>query len=157
VHAYAAGWTATICVGPACDRPAEYADAYQLTCEVVDLVQQSGRGDRVVSLDGVGAYRLLLQVKRPRELEAFARATLGPAHSYDQQHGTELVATLRGYLRRSCSTTTTARDLHVHPNTVAYRLRRAEELLGIDMRDPQALLHVQLALMIEGIFGDAPS
>jgi DNA-binding PucR family transcriptional regulator len=44
----------------------------------------------------------------------------------------------------------------VHPNTVAYRLRRIEELLGIELTDPQALLHVQLALMVEGILGDHP-
>jgi DNA-binding PucR family transcriptional regulator len=48
----------------------------------------------------------------------------------------------------------TAKALHVHPNTVAYRLRRVEELLEIDLGDPQAMLHLQLAFMIESILGD---
>jgi sugar diacid utilization regulator len=156
IQAYAAGWTATICIGPVCGQLPEYGDGYRLACGVIDLVQQSGRGDRVVSLDSVGAYRLLLQVKRPRELEAFARATLGQVHAYDDQHGTKLGNTLRGYMAQRCNTALTAKLLHVHPNTVAYRLRRIEELLGIELTDPQALLHVQLALMVEGILGDHP-
>jgi len=48
----------------------------------------------------------------------------------------------------------TAKALHVHPNTVAYRLRRIEELLDVDLSDPQAMLHLQLALMIKGVLGD---
>jgi DNA-binding PucR family transcriptional regulator len=53
-----------------------------------------------------------------------------------------------------CSVSVTAKALHVHPNTVAYRLRRVEELLDVDLGDPQAMLHLQLALMIEEILGD---
>jgi len=153
IHAYAAGWTATICMGPVCDDLSEYGDGYRLACGVTDLVQHSGRGDRVVSLDTIGAYRLLLQVKRPRELESFAKAMLGQIHGYDAEHGTKLGNTLREYMAQRCNVATTARLLHVHPNTVAYRLRRIEELLGGDLNDPEVLLHIQLALMIEGILG----
>ncbi len=154
IQAYAAGWTATICMGPVCDDLSEYGDGYRLACGVTDLVQQSGRGDRVVSLDTIGAYRLLLQVKRPRELESFANATLGQMHGYDVAHGTQLGKTLRGYMDQRCHVAATGELLHVHPNTVAYRLRRIEELLGVDLNDPQALLHIQLALMIEDILSD---
>lgn len=141
-------------MGPVCDDLSEYGDGYRLACGVTDLVQQSGRGDRVVSLDTIGAYRLLLQVKRPRELESFANATLGQMHGYDVAHGTQLGKTLRGYMDQRCHVAAAGELLHVHPNTVAYRLRRIEELLGVDLNDPQALLHIQLALMIEDILSD---
>jgi sugar diacid utilization regulator len=154
IQAYASGWTATISVGPTCSDVREYGDAYRLTCGVLDLVQQCGRRDRVVSLDTIGAYRLLLQVKRPRELQAFAESTVGPLHAYDRQHQTQLGATLNCYMSQRCNVSVTAKQLHVHPNTVAYRLRRVEELLGIDLSDPQAMLHLQLALMIENVLGD---
>lgn len=154
IRAYASGWTATICIGPCCDDLVEYGDAYRLLCGVLDLVQQSGRGDKVVALDDVGAYRLLLQVKRPRELEAFAQAVLGGMHAYDQRHQTKLGPTLQSFMAQRCNVGLTAKTLHVHANTVAYRLRRIEQLLDVDLRDPQALLHVQLALMIEEILRD---
>jgi DNA-binding PucR family transcriptional regulator len=154
IQAYASGWTATISAGPSCADVREYGDAYRLTCGVLDLVQQSDRRDRVVSLDSIGAYRLLLQVKRPQELQSFAESTLGTVHAYDQRHQTQLGATLHSYMAHRCNVAVTAKTLHVHPNTVAYRLRRVEELLGVDLSDPQAMLHLQLALMIEGILGD---
>jgi sugar diacid utilization regulator len=154
VQAYASGWTATISVGPRCTDVREYGDAYRLTCGVLDLVQQSDRHDRVVSLDSIGAYRLLLQVKRPQELQCFAESMLGTVHVYDDKHQTKLGATLRSYMANRCNVSVTAKALHVHPNTVAYRLRRVEELLEIDLSDPQAMLHLQLALMIERILGD---
>jgi DNA-binding PucR family transcriptional regulator len=154
IQAYASGWTATICVGPSCADVREYGDAYRLTCGVLDLVQQSDRRDRIVSLDSIGAYRLLLQVKRPQELQSFAESMLGTVHVYDRKHQTQLGATLRAYMANRCNVSVTAKALHVHPNTVAYRLRRVEELLGIDLSDPQAMLHLQLALMIERILGE---
>lgn len=154
ILAYAGGWTATISIGPSCSDVQDYGDAYRLTCSVLDLVQQSGRRDRVVTLDDVGPYRLLLQVKRPRELQAFAQSVLGAVHTYDQQHQAQLALTLRTYMAQSCNAALTARTLHVHANTVGYRLRRIQRLLGVDLDDPQTLLHVQLALMVEDVLGD---
>ena len=154
-QAYAGGWTATVSVGPSCRTVQEYGDAYRLACGVLDLVQQAERHDRVVSLEAIGAYRLLLQVKRPRELQCFADSMLGPIRAYDQQHHTKLGDTLSCYMAHRCVVSATAAEMHVHQNTVAYRLRRVEELLGVDLADPQAMLHLQLALMVERILGAA--
>jgi sugar diacid utilization regulator len=151
IVAYAGGWTATICVGPRCVDIQEYADAYRLTCSVLDLAQLSERRDRVVELDETGAYRLLLQVKRPQELHSFARSVLAAVHAYDEQHQAKLASTLRCYMAHRCNATLTAQALHVHANTVGYRLRRIEGLLGIELDDPESLLQIQLALMIESI------
>jgi len=50
----------------------------------------------------------------------------------------------------------TAESLAVHPNTVSYRLRRIEDLLGLDFHDAQALLQFQLAFLIESVLGAPP-
>jgi sugar diacid utilization regulator len=156
ILAYAGGWTATIVVGPRCVAIHEYADAYRLTCGVLDLAQLSDHPDRVVALGDIGAYGLLLQVNRPRELRSFARSVLATVHDYDEQHQAKLWLTLRTYMAHRCNATLTAKTLHVHANTVSYRLRRVERILGIHLDDPQALLHIQLALMIESILCDRP-
>ncbi|MPZ88997.1 MAG: GAF domain-containing protein, partial [Nitriliruptorales bacterium] len=129
IRAYAAGWTASVALGPRCDDAAEYGDAYRLACGALDLVQGTGRRERIVSLDDLGVYRLLLQVKRPRELAAFARSVLGPLHDYDGRREIRLVETLQAYMGRGCSTALAAEALNVHANTVSYRLRRIQELL----------------------------
>ncbi|MGH9042254.1 MAG: GAF domain-containing protein [Acidimicrobiia bacterium] len=138
-------------LGPPCHGITEYAEAYRLAAGALDLVQRAGDRDRVVALGDLGVYRLLLQVKRPEELIEFMHSVLGPLHEYDGRRDTMLVETLRVFLRSGFSATATADALIVHPNTISYRLRRIEELLGIDCHDPQALLQVQFAFLIEGV------
>jgi DNA-binding PucR family transcriptional regulator len=57
-----------------------------------------------------------------------------------------LAATLRTYLGENGSRGRTAKRLHVHENTVAYRLRQAEELLGRSVEKRTLELRVALAL-----------
>jgi DNA-binding PucR family transcriptional regulator len=80
-------------------------------------------------------------------------AMLAPLHAYDARRDTTLVVTLRAFLGCGCNATATAESLIVHPNTISYRLHRIEELLGVDLRDPQALLRVQLAFVIDDVLG----
>ncbi|MGX6449745.1 PucR family transcriptional regulator, partial [Patulibacter sp. S7RM1-6] len=58
--------------------------------------------------------------------------------------GPPLEETLRVYLERNLDVTRTAQALHLHPNSLRYRLTRIEERLGRSLRDPAtiALLHV---------------
>ncbi len=56
--------------------------------------------------------------------------TVGPIVRYDREHGTALLATLREHLRSGRRPVEAAMALHVHRNTLAYRLRRIEQLTG---------------------------
>jgi DNA-binding PucR family transcriptional regulator len=42
----------------------------------------------------------------------------------------------------------------VHPNTVKYRLKRASELLNLDLGDLDSLLTVKIALMVASLRPD---
>ncbi|MFF3288294.1 PucR family transcriptional regulator [Streptomyces sp. NPDC003023] len=59
----------------------------------------------------------------------------------------ELLETLTGYLAHGQSRKRTATALHVHPNTVDYRLRRLTELTGLDVRDPVCVVRLTAALI----------
>jgi sugar diacid utilization regulator len=146
---------ASIGVGPPCSAVTDYGDAYRLAAGALDLVQRAGQRDRVVALGDLGMYRLLLQVKRPEELIEFMHGLLRPLYEYDGRRDTTLVETLRAFLRCGFSAAATAEALIVHPNTISYRLRRIEELLGINCHDPEALLQFQFAFLIERVLGEA--
>lgn len=145
--------TVSVGLGRACASVTEYADAYRVAAGALNLTQRAGRTDRVVTLGDLGVYRLLLQVDQPDELIEFMHGMLAPLHAYDERRDTTLVETLRAFLRCGCNATTTGEELIVHPNTISYRLHRIEELLGVDVHDPQALLRIQLALVIEDVLG----
>jgi DNA-binding PucR family transcriptional regulator len=75
----------------------------------------------------------------------FVAYELGPLTSATSQMGT-LRETLLRYLEEERSVTTVATSMHVARGTVAYRVRRAEELLGHDVGQRRFELHAALLL-----------
>jgi len=58
---------------------------------------------------------------------------LKPLILHDEQRSTELLPTLRIWLRNDTQPTRTCEELFIHRNSLAYRLRRIEALLGITL------------------------
>lgn len=64
---------------------------------------------------------------------AFAARVLAPVLSYDERTGAGLMETLAVFLECSGSWSRVAEQLHLHVNTVRYRIGRVEELTGRDL------------------------
>lgn len=58
----------------------------------------------------------------------------------------DLRHTLDVYLANQCEITTTANLLFIHRNTVKYRINRCEEILGVEVDNPEESLNLRLAL-----------
>jgi DNA-binding PucR family transcriptional regulator len=63
-----------------------------------------------------------------------------------REHDPVLADTLRAYLDSFGDVASAARWLHVHPNTVRYRVRRIERLLSTSLADPDVRLLLSLSL-----------
>ena len=87
---------------------------------------------------------------RPSTSRAKAREVLGRLATDRSERTVELLRTLARYFREDGSPQRVARALNVHPNTVGYRLRRAEELSGLDLDSYRDRLAAQVALEILG-------
>ncbi|OBF90261.1 transcriptional regulator [Mycobacterium sp. 852014-52450_SCH5900713] len=61
-----------------------------------------------------------------------------------------LAETLRVYLDSFGDVAAAAQSLHVHPNTVRYRIRRIEKLLTTSLADPEVRLLFSLSLRLPG-------
>jgi hypothetical protein len=77
---------------------------------------------------------------------AFVRQTLGPLASNDRDKY-RLSMTLAVYLRENLNRSRTAEALQIHPNTVTYRVRQAEELLNRKFERDTLDLQVSLAIL----------
>lgn len=75
---------------------------------------------------------------------------------YDRRHRSNLVATLRAWLDAFGNVVAAADALFVHQNTFRYRLRRVEEIGGIDLDDPDQRFAVMLQLRVLGTGDPAP-
>lgn len=74
--------------------------------------------------------------------------TVAALVAHDESHGTDLVISLLAYLDAMGDVRGAARFLHVHPNTLRHRVRRASAIGGIELADPRErlLCHLQLLL-----------
>jgi hypothetical protein len=75
-----------------------------------------------------------------------ARAILGPVLALPSAECEMLLGTLRAWFAEDGATSTAAERLHVHRNTVRYRLRRVEELTGRSLSRPTGVAELHLAL-----------
>jgi sugar diacid utilization regulator len=146
----------TIGIGGTCRDPADIARSYGQARRTIDAVLRLDRQGQVVAFEDLGIHRLLLQVPDLAELRAFAAEILGKLGGQERQRGTELLTTLACYFRENSSPQRTARSLHVHPNTVAYRIRRIQEITGIQLDNYRDRLMAQVALEIIDALGGGP-
>ncbi len=65
----------------------------------------------------------------------------------------DLLGTLRAYVEHDLALSPTADALTVHKNTVVYRLRRVEELTGLDLRRAVDVARAVLALQAHDVHG----
>jgi len=86
-----------------------------------------------------------------RDVIPFVRRTMGPVLDYDEERGTELVATLEAYFSNDRNLARTREALHIHVNTVTQRLERIGTLLGDDWQQHDRSLEVQIALRLHRI------
>jgi sugar diacid utilization regulator len=120
---------------------AAIATAYGEAREAVEIAAGTGIRGRAVVLDDVLVDHML---RASPHAQRILDETLRPLIEYDRMHRAELVQTLRAYLGASTNLTKSARLLTVHPNTVAYRLRRIRELSG---RDPHSMEDLQVLFL----------
>ncbi|MBF9070224.1 PucR family transcriptional regulator [Streptacidiphilus fuscans] len=93
------------------------------------------------------ASHVLLLAAVPDEVRrAFRSRLLDRVVAYDLEHQADLVRTLEAFLRYDGSWTRCAAALHVHVNTLRYRIGRIEELTGRDLSKLEDRVDFFLAL-----------
>lgn len=109
----------------------------------------AGAGSAVASYAEVASEAAVLRLLD--RVEPLWEALSGPVHAmleHDRAHGSRYGESVASYLDASGDTAAAARHLHVHPNTLRYRLRRARELFGVDLADPAVRLLADIGLRL---------
>jgi hypothetical protein len=132
-------------VGAAFAMPPDVGDAAALAEEVLELVLATDYAAGAWFLDDV---LLPYQLTRPGPAHELLRDRLGVL----EQHP-DWEVTLRAASRNRWDRTRTARELHVHPNTVDYRLRRMADSTGLDTSDPAQRAVILAAMYVRALDG----
>ncbi|KQU06929.1 PucR family transcriptional regulator [Rhodococcus sp. Leaf7] len=126
----------------------EVAAARTEVDRVLDGTSES-TGDRVTTLADSRTSVLLGEIV---DMVAAHPALQDPRMSalveYDARTSSSMCESTRVYLTHFGDVRRAAADLHVHPNTLRYRVRRVEEITRTDLSDPAArlLMEIQLAV-----------
>ncbi|GAA3132272.1 hypothetical protein JOF29_005260 [Kribbella aluminosa] len=100
----------------------------------------------VVTSDEVASHILLLATLPDDVRRTYTNRVLGAVLDHDRRTHADLLMTLQAFLACSCSWTRTAESLHLHVNTVRYRIERVEQLTGRDLSTLEDRVDVFLAL-----------
>ena len=68
-----------------------------------------------------------------------AQEILQPLMDYDKASDIGLFSTLVEYLRTNYNTSQTARNLHIHRQSLLYRMEKIEQLTGMSLHDHEDL------------------
>ena len=143
-------------IGGTCRDPGEIARSYAQAQRTTQTLRRLGRTGSVAAFGDLGILRLLLQVPELAELRSFAADVLGKLSMHEHEHKSEYLTTLACYFRENNSPQRASRILHVHPNTVAYRVKRIEEITGLRLDNYSDRLIAQVALEILDSLGEEP-
>ena len=94
----------------------------------------------VMTYEELGPYKYLLRMSLDSTVRDSQRDLIAKIAEYDRQRQTSLLRTLEEFLRRRGNISATAEALYVHPNTLRQRLRRIQEISGLDLRKEDWLL-----------------
>ncbi|MER5552441.1 PucR family transcriptional regulator ligand-binding domain-containing protein [Streptomyces sp. NPDC002793] len=94
----------------------------------------------------LASHVLLLPFVPDDVRRAFTARLLDPLRDYDRRHRAELIETLMAFLDCDGSWTRCAARLHLHVNTLRYRVGRIEQLTGRDLSRLEDKLDFFLAL-----------
>ncbi|MFI1097271.1 PucR family transcriptional regulator [Streptomyces sp. NPDC020917] len=100
----------------------------------------------VAGHDELASHVLLLPFVPDDVRRAFTARLLDPLRAYDRRHRAELIPTLEAFLECDGSWTRCASRLHLHVNTLRYRIGRIEQLTGRDLSRLEDKLDFFLAL-----------
>jgi GGDEF-like domain/PucR C-terminal helix-turn-helix domain len=143
-------------IGNPYSKVAGIARSYAEARRALSAGRRMGQPGTICRFAELGIHRLLLQVPEVSDLRSFAHDVLGALTEEGQSTGIDYLATLAAYFGESGSPARAARRLHIHPNTVSYRLRRSEELTGLSFSLHRDRLTAEVAVeILRGLEGIA--
>ncbi|WP_354642742.1 PucR family transcriptional regulator [Kitasatospora camelliae] len=136
-------------IGSTVDGLAAVPESRAQADRILDAMGRGGVDLEVAALPDVQAEVLVSEVLALlQERGGLRDPRLTALTVYDRRHGTRLAESVLAWLDALGEVRVAADALHIHPNTLRYRVRRAEQLTGLDLAQPQQRLLAMLQLRL---------
>jgi DNA-binding PucR family transcriptional regulator len=142
----------SLVLGRPCTELGQFKSRYQEAAMALQIIGGTGAGNQIVDCAMLGSALLLMKLDNRVELAEFVSSVLGDLIKYDRQHHSDLLTTLTTYSRFNCNNVRVAAELHIHANTLSYRLSRIEEITARTLGRTDDWLDFQLAIRLLQIY-----
>lgn len=103
----------------------------------------------VIHYEEIASFHLFETTSRYVDIQSFCHPLLDKVQDYDHQNHTDLYQSIEAYLENGRNMQKAAISVHLHKNTLYYRLKRAEEYFGIDLSDENLCFHLQISFRMK--------
>lgn len=103
--------------------------------------------EQVLNYQPLSAGELLKSISK-KQSQVVCKELLKDLAYPDNDQNIELRRTLKTYLESRCSIVETANRMYVHRNTIRYRIKKCETILGKPLDGPEFCFEIQLALRL---------
>ncbi len=148
---FAGAICSTCILGAAYTDPADFGKSYQEAKNLIpkkDLLPNP-TGKKVISASSMGIYKYLFNSGNQQEIMNYCNEKLKPLEMYDNENGSFLIDTLVNYYMNGFNIGKTAQMMFVHRNSLQYRLKKIEEILGISLNDSMAYLDLVNCILVK--------
>lgn len=129
-------------------RLKDFRKSYEEAQWVLGLFGLLGLDEGLHAFEDMELFVPLLRNRAPEGVHRSALRLLAPLMDYDSRHDAELINTLHAFILCDRNHKEAARTLHLHRNTLRYRLGKIESLLPPGSLSGFPFLRLSLALLI---------
>lgn len=143
------------------DAIIEAGDYYGLSCEFNHLNQTH---TAVLQANQLLEYGLNSTIKKQHwhfeehaldiivhhlaQYKEFVHPAIEQLKNFDSLHNTDYLKTIECYIECTMDTLKTAQMMHIHRNSLYYRLEKIKEITQLDLSDSKVIFHLYLSLAI---------
>lgn len=135
----------------------DIGDYYRQSVRAIELGSLLDKRKLLFSYEDYVLYDMLDICARRENIKLFCHPALFVLAEYDRKNNTDFMRCLETYLVNDKNLVESASILHVHRNTMSYRIEKIKAILNLNMDDKNTSLHLLLSFKILEFAGVAGS
>ena len=112
-----------------------------------DIAQK--KQEHILKYRDMGLYKLLVSISSPETINEYYQETLGKLLEYDKENGTEIYRFIKTYIACDGHQGKVSDTFFVHRNTVNNYVKKAEDIMDIDLSSWEGRAKLYIACLLE--------
>ncbi|HPD96803.1 MAG TPA: PucR family transcriptional regulator ligand-binding domain-containing protein [Synergistales bacterium] len=142
------GKTFSIVVGGSVRDIGRISSSFRQASCCMEFVRATGSTDALLVWEKMGLLRLLMNTSNREEIKIYVDQYLGAFGFLKPSVAREYLETLYVLCRNGWNLRSSAAEMHLHYNTLRYRIRQISEIVSFDIEDPETRQELLIALKL---------